>query len=424
MSSYWFAPAPTALSSRRLSLDLGLRAADLYFRDLVVPELGRVWFVRQLSWSVAALALHDSLAKGSGRVPKPTVICRGVEALACKLEYQRRPDAPSSRILGRRAFGRDTKSIWGFDHLRRPTNYVQNTHRQSSTRALRVDGGLGLATGTRFDGMALTPIGRELAEALLMQRVDKGSTTLEKWLRRWITGELVYSGGGHSLLRALSPECATPAERRIVKARLLETDTAGSQTRARLANALGREQHEPHALLAHVIAGLRKDGHSHQATEVSAAQAFGAVLDRLREAVSCLTHAIRTARGGVEVARLIKDVRLTRALRDVRLATDRYVVKATRARITESTSHEFAARLHAADERESVRLIVRRSGELLCLADDKVFRGSLFRRVSTVDDESALEDGAASIEPDRTGRTFRIANLHELLLECASGDGR
>ena len=26
-----------------------------------MPELGRIWFVRQLSWPLAALALHDSI---------------------------------------------------------------------------------------------------------------------------------------------------------------------------------------------------------------------------------------------------------------------------------------------------------------------------------------------------------------------------
>jgi len=31
---------------------------DRFYRELVVPELGRVWFVRQLSWPLAALALH------------------------------------------------------------------------------------------------------------------------------------------------------------------------------------------------------------------------------------------------------------------------------------------------------------------------------------------------------------------------------
>jgi hypothetical protein len=55
---YWFSPAQSELSSSRLSLDFGLRAADLFFRELVVPQLGRIWFVRQLSWALGAIALR------------------------------------------------------------------------------------------------------------------------------------------------------------------------------------------------------------------------------------------------------------------------------------------------------------------------------------------------------------------------------
>ena len=89
-SLYWFAPAPAQVSSQRLSLDFDLRSADLFYRELVVPELGRIWFARQLSWPVAALALHKELAGVGSNPPKPTAICHGIEALACKLEYRRR----------------------------------------------------------------------------------------------------------------------------------------------------------------------------------------------------------------------------------------------------------------------------------------------------------------------------------------------
>jgi len=84
--AYWFSPAPSEISSSRISLDFGLRSADLLFRELVVPELGRVWFVRQLSWPVAALALHEAMQGRGSSPPKPTAICHGIEALACKLD--------------------------------------------------------------------------------------------------------------------------------------------------------------------------------------------------------------------------------------------------------------------------------------------------------------------------------------------------
>src|SRR4051812_2870034 len=111
----WFSPAPSELSSSRISLDFDLRAADLFFRELVVPELGRIWFIRQLSWPLAALALHEALASQGSSDPKPAAICHGIEALACKLEFLVDPREPSPRILGRRAFGRDTeREVWSF----------------------------------------------------------------------------------------------------------------------------------------------------------------------------------------------------------------------------------------------------------------------------------------------------------------------
>lgn len=73
------------------------RSADFFFRDLVVPELGRIWFVRQLSWPLASLALHESFQSQGSNAPKPTAICHGIEALACKLEYHVDPQGRNAR---------------------------------------------------------------------------------------------------------------------------------------------------------------------------------------------------------------------------------------------------------------------------------------------------------------------------------------
>jgi hypothetical protein len=162
---YWFAPAPAQVSSQRVSLDFDLRSADLFYRELVVPELGRIWFARQLSWPVAALALHEELAGVGSNPPKPTAICHGIEALACKLEYDANSDPAtrSRRILGSRAFGRDDQSeVWSFQQLRQATNYVRNT-RQAATRPSS-RGWPGVGTRPRFDLLELEPVRRALAE--------------------------------------------------------------------------------------------------------------------------------------------------------------------------------------------------------------------------------------------------------------------
>lgn len=414
-ATYWFSPAPSEVTSSRISLDFDLRAADLFFRELVVPELGRIWFARQLSWPLAALALHEDLASHGSNPPKPTAICHGIEALACKLEYLVDPQDPSRRILGRRAFGRDAeREVWSFHRLRQATNYVRNTHRQAATRALRVDGGLGFASGSRFDLLELEPVGRALASAFLEQRVGKGGTSLRRWLLGWLEGDREVSGWPKTLLKALSPEHPTDDERALVRSRLLGTSTSASEKRQRLARAIGRAGDLP-SIEDGVVARLREAGHREQANEVVVARAFGAVLDRARDAVASLTRAVEPGRGGVKLTTLASDSALKKSIKDLRTASKNYVEKANTAGVKEATSRSFADAVAAGDDVEGIRILARRSGEVLGLADGSVTRGPLFRVVDGIDEASDLEDGAASIEPDRTGRTFRIANLHSLL---------
>jgi len=412
---YWFSPAPSEVSSSRISLDFDLRTADLFFRELVVPELGSIWFARQLSWPMAAISLHEELARHGSNAPKPTAICHGIEALACKLEYLVDPQDPSRRILGRRAFGRDAeRGVWSFHRLRQATNYVRNTHRQAATRAIRLDGGLGFARGSRFDLLELDPVGHALANAFLEQRVGQGGTSVRKWLLGWLDGKREVSGSPKTLLEALSPEYATDEERSLIRSRLLGTSTLASEKRERLARAVGRAAHLPE-IEGTVVVRLREAGHREQANELVAARAFGAVLDRARDAVAALTRAVEPGRGSAKLANLASDLAIRNSIKDLRSAATSYVEKANTAAVNEVTSRLFADSVVAADNFEVIRLLVRRAGEVLGLADGSVVRGPLFRVVDATDETSDLEDGAESIEPDRTGRTFRVANLHSLL---------
>jgi hypothetical protein len=416
-ASYWFSPAPSEATSSRISLDFDLRAADLFFRELVVPELGRIWFARQLSWPLAALALREELERHGSNAPKPTAICHGIEALACKLEFDANSDPAtrSRRILGSRAFSRDDESeVWSFHRLRQATNYVRNTHRQAATRAIRVDGGLGFARGSRFDLLELEPVGRALADAFLDQPVGQGGTNLRKWLIGWLRGEKELPASRGSYRKALSPEYAIDNECALVRSRILDTSTAASEKRRRLARAVGRAADMPDIEGA-VVVRLRKDGHHEQANEVIAALAFGAVLDRARDVVASLTRAVEPGRGGVQLANLATDSALKRCFNHLRSAAKSYLEKANAATVNEPTSRVFATDVAAADDNEAIRLLVGRAGEVLGLADASVVRGPLFRVVDATDEAGDLEDGAASIEPDRTGRTFGIANLHSLL---------
>jgi hypothetical protein len=428
VTTHWFSPAPSESSSSRISLDFGLRAADLFFRELVVPELGRIWFVRQFSWPLASIALHDSL-QGDGSIAlKPTAICQGIESLACKLEYYVNPQDPSERILGRRAFGRDDEqSVWSFQRLSQPSNYVRNTHRQAATRAIRQDGGLGFATGARFDRFHLEPVGKALAEAFLEQRVGKGGTSLRKWLLGWLRGERELSGWSDTLLAALSPEYSTDDERNIVRSRVLEMLNPKGETRQRLARAIGRPA-EPPNIEDVVVPRLRDSGHGKQADEIVAARAFGSVLDRARDATAELTRAVEPARGGVPIDTLARDDALRKALSALKAAAMNVSAKAKTADIKEPTGLAFTeALVKASDEPQAIRFLVGRVGQLLGLSGGSVIRGALFRRIDPIEQEDEREDPEDALEPDRrtrpartggplkTSRTFRIANLHSLL---------
>ncbi|WP_375757291.1 hypothetical protein [Corallococcus exercitus] len=423
-ATYWFSPAPSEVSSSRISLDFDLRAADLFFRELVVPEIGRIWFARQLSWPLAALVLHEELARQGSNVPKPTAICHGIEALACKLEYFADPEDLSQRILGRRAFGRDTEQeVRSFHRLRQATHYVRNTHRQAATRAIRMDGGLGFAHGTRFDLLTVEPVGRSLVEAFLEQRVGKGGTSLRNWLLGWLMGDRERSDWPRTLIQALSPEHATDEERALIRSRLLGTSTQESEKRRRLARAVGRAADVPD-IEDGVVARLREAGHREQANEVVAARTFGAMLDRARDAVADLTRAVEPGRGGIALATVACDPTLKRSIAALRTVARNYVEKANTANVKEATSRAFADAIVAADEPQAIRILVGRVGEVLGLADGSVVRGALFRVIDATDESSNLEEGAESIEPDRTGRTFRIANLHSLLRDVAPRGNR
>lgn len=413
-SAQWFSPIPSALTAKRLSLDFGLRSADLYFRDLVVPGIGSVWFVRQLSWPLAALALRKKLL--SSRL-RPAEICFAIEALACKLEFMH-GDKDSSRIFGRRAFGRDTNgNQWSFSQLRKMTNYVRNTHRQAAMRAIRSEQGLGLAHGTRFDLFELEPVGLQMAEAFLSQRVGQGGTTLETWLLKWIAGQQQIPDKPTTLREALTPERATQKERDLICTRLLGIDTLACKKRQQLARAIGRAANLS-SIEDVVIKPLHNAGHAAQADEVLAARAFGAMLDRARDVVSKLTSTVERDRGGVALTTLAKDSGIHGELENLRKVANNYIERSDTANVQLASPLDFAKAVTHDDGVGVIRSLVQHADQVLGLANDAVVRGPLFRVVSPTDGSEATdntEDDEQSKAPDFTGRTFRLANLHALL---------
>jgi len=414
VSAYWFAALPSAQDLSRVSLDFGLRRADRLLRELIVPEMGRVWFVRQLSWPVAAIALRNEL-RGVENF-KASAISHGLESLGCKLAWSQ--DVDAERILGKRAFNRDGDAVWNFRDLRTPKHYVRNTHRQAASRALRADGGIGLATGARFDVLELTEIGQQLADAFLDQPVGKGGGRLRKQLVEWVRGgEIVVS---RTLRQALSPMHPTEEERRIVHARVFGAATAACEKRARARVAIGaavelREMND-------VAARLREKGHVSQADEVLAAYAFGAMIDRARDLAAALSIRVQETSTGLPRSSFGKDVELKRTAAALQSAAKNFRNKAEIAKFSEPKTQTFVHALVSADVSGTVSLVAKSTPEVFSIADDRVMQGTLFRLVENSSSMQDLEaeaardgDAAESIEPDRTNQTFRLANLHALV---------
>jgi len=113
-ASDWFPLGVGDSSLQRITLDFGLRGANQHFLELVVPEIG-VRYVRQLSWAAAGLAMRDDLA-AEGSKYRATQLANAIEALGCKAEWMSGSSA-STRVIGRRAFDRDGKSVGSFREL-------------------------------------------------------------------------------------------------------------------------------------------------------------------------------------------------------------------------------------------------------------------------------------------------------------------
>jgi hypothetical protein len=417
VSVHWFAAAPSAQELARVSLDFGLRRADRALRELIVPEMGRIWFVRQLSWPVAALALRDAL-RGKLSV-KASTISHGLEALGCKLEWANGDGG--DRILGTRAFGRDGDDMWCFKELCDGRHYVRNTHRQAATRALRVEGGIGLATGERFDVLELTAIGRELADAFLDQSAGKGGGRLRNLLLAWVRdGE--PAAVSPTWRRALGPSRPTEKECAIVRARVFGAATPACETRQRAASAMGQAV-EMREMRDDIAPRLRTKGYVQQANDILAAHSFGAMMDRARDLASVLSARVEDTRMGLAVTEIPKDKQLQQAANGLQDAASSFRERASAAKFTEARSRGFALALEGAAIAEVVQAVARAASQIFSVADDRVMRGPLFRRVESSEAirDVEPEDGADAIEPDRTSQTFRLANLHALVRDLAGG---
>ncbi|WP_147450986.1 hypothetical protein [Corallococcus llansteffanensis] len=415
----WFPLAATDATSDRATITLGLRSADLHFREQVVPGIGRVWFLRQLCWPVAALALRPDLPPDGRPGRTAADIASGIEALACKLEFIEGEGSDSKRIIGVRAFTRDQgqngASIWDYDSLRTRAHYVQNTYRQAAVRALGEHAGLGLASGSRYSSMVLTGPGEQLAQAYLSQ--SAGKPPLKNWLLRWIAGADGYRGP--SVRLALSPEHASDDEREIIWKRLAGVDTPGSEKRRALAKIFLQEETFPD-IEKSLLPALREQGKKEalQASGIALARSFGALFTAALRVLAHLTRLIEQV-GAVLPADAAARKEIRRAMEQLSESAQKYHKQHEKLpAVGHADALRFALGVQARSGGELLSWLVSLDGQILQLSDGELHPGSLFRVLDNEEDATD-QDGTTDLDA-RTddGRTFRLVNLFSLVKDC------
>ncbi|MCC6750096.1 MAG: hypothetical protein IT371_20690 [Deltaproteobacteria bacterium] len=421
----WFIPARVEVPPRRASLTLGLGAAVRFYRELQVPGIGGVRFVRQISWAVAGLAIAEECHVSPARV------ANAIEALACKHAWASEVEGVGrERVLGVRAFPQEPDA-WSFAELCQARYYVQNTYRQATVAALADEGGLGFTTGSRlFNGMKLSAHGRELAKLFLSQVAGRGEARLSKQLLDWVGGARNLGRTAYTAGRALSPRWAKfanaggPDEGALVLARLQATtrgDLPGTdpERRSHLLDAFevlqGTDGLPP--LHAALVERLRVSGYAAQVAELEVARAFGEVLGAARRLVHAVAQALAEDQREVAPASELAPDERVRAGEERLLAAFEDYRRCARGhgRSHPEALHICDALGETGDSARRIEQLVARDGAILrSPGAGRIERGELFAShkelaVDAEDDEAAEIRGAI---------TPRLRQLHGLWRDC------
>lgn len=434
----WYAPVPYDTRTRRLALDFNLRSADRFFGERVVPGARRVWFVRELSWALGALALMPELSGTLSTLPTPTDVAHGIEALASRLTFfaNDEQEFATRRLFGRRAFQRDGKRApWAFAMLCQREHYVRNTHRIAITTALRAEA-LGLVTGRRFNSMRPVGLGLELAEHFLAQqmRVGRGKS-LKECLRQWIERDAEESAtiqNRPGIRETLGPETPSDAERHCVARALFSEETSAALTRRNLAKALLRYRSLP-SVEQELVPALKDLGREAQALDLVAARAFGTMFDDVI-ALAFATHAsIHCQHEPVLGFALSQERSVCSAHDALRASAEAFEQAAKNAGLSAQPELSYPLSLvHALRTQplEKVLLtLLKQAPALFEVQENSVGRGPLFDRLTQrltstsseeLLDEDSDEDSIAVLGDAKTPtqRTFGIEGFLSLIHDC------
>lgn len=417
----WFVPSPTVLPSARMDLSLGLRAAMRWHQERVVPGVGGVLFVRQLSWAVAGL----QLARADHGHAKDHA--NAIEALACKLHFVVTGDAEDApRYKGRRRFGSETGARrWTYRDLARPSNYVVQTYRQATTRALPLHG-LGFTESSgRFATMTLTPSGEALANAFLTQHDRRPHLRL--WLESWLAGKASIGDETDlkNLCRLLAPGDASPEERRIVAERLRSCSELSDpeQRRRHLMGLLLRTDGNLDVQAVCKALEARDEHGRRHARDIRTAILFEETRDEAVRALSATATALVDRHAAVSADALATNAEIAAALDTFAAASGRLLDAFRRNGEAHGDDRRFAE-LGTLAPADRLLALVRCDSRILLALDRKITGGPAFRTgFGPADpDRTALEDEDADITGGGALRPWRLHQFTTLVREATAHD--
>lgn len=397
----WFIPTFEDFQTQRAILNLRLGRSIRYYRELIVPGIGGVWFLRQLSWACAGLHYAEN------HPYKPAKIANAIEALGCKLEWKH-VDRDVYQKKGRQAFNRDEHvSIWRFTELTEPINYVQVTYRQSTVRALW---GLNLAPGTRYNSMALTDLGRDLNDAFLSQR------GLKEDLASWLNGSTISQTRNMAEKITTIP---TDKEKTIIQHCLCEhtSDKLGhSGRRKSLIEAFGRNTTNPPDIETIKKSLLRsgRDNIQQDIDNLDTAVAFDEMMQHGRELVH-ICASIIADNPNAKAGQLMEDKGVKQALGA--LCRDAHQFNSSKGE-REELAKTFANEILSleADNSELLKTIIGRDGNILAVSGDRIIAGPLFDRRKDINLKDVDTADNSGIEDSSTAN--KIRQLFELWGDC------
>ena len=383
MANYgFFIPAPDEVENERTRIDLTLGLDDVvnYYREMTVPGIGGLEFVREASWAVAGIALSKEIPGKNA-----TEIANAIEAVGCRLYYN--AEGKNYKYRGVRAFSRNNResllSFKDYDKKKRKKNYVWITYRQNIVSSLTL---LGLCEkSTRFNQMVLSEKGRALKDAFLRQKKSE-KLFVETALFKWVNGEKNFDD---SWVKFLGPVKPSKEEREVMFC-VLDSDCKegykypfASSRRTRLNEIMEKLKKDSQKIdKEHIIRELKRSGKEKDkefAHQIEASDRF----DELRTVAAsllkcCVNVVISNNSQNLPLDKCLKVKAVREKLNELKKADEIYQKAISECRNENIPSNDLLEVIHNGNPKEIVSSIISKQRTILELQNEIISPGSLF----------------------------------------------